>query len=282
LTRRIPLIFLLTLLIVSCTTIETSRYDLAAPALEGDAVTIVLVTDLHSDIYTDEKNDLVKKIRDEKPDLIFLAGDIIDDKAPVDGTVLLLEGIRGLAPVYYVTGNHEYMLRQKFWNIMPLLTAYGVMVLSDTYETVNVRGNTLIIAGVNDPDKRKYQDRRYNQKEVMEKTFRELDQLTSYKILLAHRPEPIKLYRQFSFDLVVSGHAHGGQVRLPPLIKNGLYAPHQGLFPKYTGGMYTHDQLVHIVSRGLTVKRPFLPRIGNNPDLVVIVLEAAPFQGLAE
>ena len=274
--RRIPFIFLLTLLIVSCATIETSRYALETPALAGDAVKIVLVTDLHSDVYTDAKNDLVKKIRDEQPDLIFLVGDIIDDTAPVDGTVLL-EGIKDLAPVYYVTGNHEYMLRRKFWSIMPLLQAYNVRVLSDTYEAVTIKGNTLIIAGVNDPDKRKYQDRRYNQQAVMEKTFRELDQLPGYKILLAHRPELIKLYRRFAFDLVVSGHAHGGQVRLPPLIKNGLYAPHQGLFPRYTGGMYTHDTLIHIVSRGLTVRQPFLPRIFNNPELVVIVLESAPF-----
>jgi predicted MPP superfamily phosphohydrolase len=265
---------LLALLLAACTSIETSRYSLDVPAFKENAVRIVLVADLHSDIYRKEQNNLIEKIRDERPDLILLLGDIIDDKQPVSGTILLLEGIQGLAPVYYVTGNHEYM-RRDFWDMMALLRSHGVEILSDAYTIVKIKGNSIALAGVNDPDKRKYQNRFYNQQEVMEQVFRELDGLADYKILMAHRPELITLYLRYSFDLVVSGHAHGGQVRLPPLIKNGLYAPHQGLFPRYTGGIYTHDRVVHIVSRGLTVKRPLVPRIFNNPELVVVVLEAA-------
>ena len=106
----------------------------------------------------------------------------------------------------------------------------------------------------------------------MERAFRELDEISLYKILIAHRPERIEDYKQYSFDLVLSGHAHGGQVRIPGIM-NGLYAPHQGLFPKYAGGMYTHDNLTHIVSRGLSVNSR-LPRIFNPPELVIISIES--------
>jgi predicted MPP superfamily phosphohydrolase len=89
--------------------------------------------------------------------------------------------------------------------------------------------------------------------------------------LLAHRPEKIAYYRNFSFDLILSGHTHGGQVRIP-LILNGLYAPNQGFFPKYGGGLYKHEKLVHIISRGLSIN-PKLPRIFNPPELVVIIIK---------
>jgi predicted MPP superfamily phosphohydrolase len=107
----------------------------------------------------------------------------------------------------------------------------------------------------------------------MEIAFRELDEIPLYKILIAHRPEMIKHYKKYSFNLILSGHAHGGQVRIPGIM-NGLYAPHQGLFPKYAGGMYKHGNLTHIVSRGLSVN-PRLPRIFNPPELVIISIESS-------
>jgi predicted MPP superfamily phosphohydrolase len=105
----------------------------------------------------------------------------------------------------------------------------------------------------------------------MEKTFRELDEIPAYKILIAHRPELIEKYRKYSFDLILSGHTHGGQVRL--LLINGLYAPHQGIFPKYGGGKYKHGNVTHIISRGLSVL-PKYPRIFNPPEFVIIVVNS--------
>ena len=106
----------------------------------------------------------------------------------------------------------------------------------------------------------------------MEDRFRELDDISIYKILLSHRPERIEYYRRFSFDLVLSGHTHGGQIRIPYII-NGLFAPNQGFFPKYGGGIYKHDNLIHIISRGLSIN-PIRPRIFNSPELVVIKIES--------
>jgi predicted MPP superfamily phosphohydrolase len=128
------------------------------------------------------------------------------------------------------------------------------------------------LAGIEDPHKKYYEEPEYDQSGTMEKTFRELDTIKSYKILMAHRPENIELYRKYSFELIVSGHTHGGQIRIP-YIMNGLYAPDQGFFPKYSGGVYQHENLTHIISRGLSIN-PKLPRIFNPPELVVITIKS--------
>ena len=254
----------------SCSSISTKTYAINTPLLEEQSVIkIVLISDLHSTIFGKDQSILIDMVKEIVPDLIILSGDIIDDVVPVTGTRLLLSGISGMAPIYYVTGNHEYWSRS-IQAIREELMSYGVIILSDSYVKVEINNNEIIIAGIEDPDKKDYETPDYNQDASMEEAFRELDNVPLYKILIAHRPEKIESYQKYSFDLILSGHTHGGQVRLPPLI-NGLYAPHQGLFPKYAGGIYTHENLTHIVSRGLSVN-PKLPRIFNPPELVVIVL----------
>ncbi|GHV11883.1 phosphoesterase [Spirochaetia bacterium] len=258
---------------ISCRTISTPAYTVQTPALAAEnIITIVLITDLHSTIYGGDQTPLIEMIAAQKPDLILLAGDIVDDKRPVTGTTLLLEGIRRLAPIYYVTGNHEYM-SQRIGDIRHTLESFGVVILSDSYVHINIKGNAVVVAGVEDPYKKKFETPAYDQSLSMRRAFRELDNIAAYKILIAHRPENIKTYAEYSFDLVVSGHAHGGQIRIPGVF-NGLYAPNQGLFPRYAGGLYTHDALTHIVSRGLSVNRPLFPRIFNSPELVVIFVES--------
>jgi predicted MPP superfamily phosphohydrolase len=184
------------------------------------------------------------------------------------GTQLLLAGISDIAPIFYVTGNHEYK-SQNVQSIRDDLVSYGVIILSDNYVKIEIGDNELIIAGIDDPSKANYETPEYIQSESMEKAFRELDSISVYTIFIAHRPEKIELYKQYSFDLVLSGHTHGGQVRLPFI--NGLYAPNQGVFPKYAGGLYTHGNLTHIISRGLSIS-PGRPRIFNPPELVVIII----------
>jgi predicted MPP superfamily phosphohydrolase len=214
---------------------------------------------------------LINKIKEHEPDLILLSGDIVDDVTPIIGTELLLSGIFNIAPIYYVTGNHEYwsndiqMIREK-------LKSYGVIVLSDNYASLELNGNEIIIAGIEDTDKKLYESPEYDQITNMQKAFTKLNEISLFKILIAHRPENIESYCNYSFDLIVSGHTHGGQVRIPYLI-NGLYAPNQGFFPRYAGGIYKHGTLTHIISRGLSIN-PRLPRIFNPPELVVIYVES--------
>jgi predicted MPP superfamily phosphohydrolase len=254
---------------ISCSTISVKNYRTETPLLEEqNSIKIVLVSDLHSTIYGKDQTILIDMIKNINPDLIVLSGDIFDDVVPMTGTQLLLKGISGIAPIYYVYGNHEY----KSKNIPAIkeeLTSYGVIILSDNYIIIEINNNKIVIAGVEDPDKKFYETPNYNQNDSMESAFRELDEILLYKILIAHRPENIEYYKKYSFDLILSGHTHGGQVRMPLI--NGLYAPHQGLFPKYGGGVYTHGNLTHIISRGLSVN-PWLPRIFNPPELVVIIV----------
>jgi predicted MPP superfamily phosphohydrolase len=266
------LFFAVVCITVSCASISTQAYTINTPLLEEQSVIkIVLISDLHSTIFGKDQSVLIDMIKEIEPDLIFLTGDIIDDVVPVTGTRLLLSGISGMAPIYYVTGNHEYR-SHNIQEIREELVSRRVIILSDSYVKVEINNNEIIIAGIDDPDKKRYETPAYNQDESMEEAFRELDNTPLFKILLAHRPERIEKYKRYSFDLVLSGHTHGGQVRFPPLI-NGLYAPHQGLFPKYAGGIYTHGNLTHVVSRGLSIS-PWFPRIFNPPELVVIVIES--------
>ena len=239
---------------------------------EGSIIRIVLISDLHSYIFGSDQQPLIQKIIQQEPDLILLAGDIADDRRPNDGTWLLVDGIRDTAPIFYVAGNHEYFGDERFEMFRYELQSKGVRILSDEYEQIEVQGNTLIVAGIEDPDKQKYLVPDYDQAQSMQDNFTHLSDLTYYKILISHRPERIYQYLEYSFDLIVSGHAHGGQVRIP-FILNGLYAPNQGWFPNYAGGLYRHGDVVHIVNRGLVIY-PWIPRIFNPPEISVIIIES--------
>jgi len=258
-------------LIISCSSISVKTYNLTSPYIkEHTSITIVMLSDLHNTIHGKDQITLIEKIKNQNPDLILLCGDFISDITKIRGTQALLSGISGLAPIYYVTGNHEHR-SGNINKIREELDSYGVIILSDNYVSIEINNNEIIIAGIEDPFKAIYETPGYNQYESMEEAFRELDEIKAYKILIAHRPERIEIYKRYSFDLVLSGHTHGGQVRFPFI--NGLIAPHQGLFPKYGGGLYEHENLTHIIGRGLSVN-PLLPRIGNPPELVVVILEA--------
>lgn len=235
-----------------------------------DSIRIVLITDLHSHIYGKNQSKLVSLIKKQKPDIIALAGDIVDDVAPIEGAKQFLLGIKGLAPTFYVSGNHEYWSND-IKNIKASIKKYNVNVLENTYQNISIRDSDLIICGVDDPEVTRYESTNISYRDEIYNSFIELKDKPQYKILLAHRPELIELYKENSFDLVLSGHAHGGQVRIP-FILNGLLAPNQGWFPKYAGGKYQHDSLIHIVSRGLSYN-PRLPRIFNPPEVVVIDIE---------
>lgn len=237
--------------------------------LPNQSVKIVLITDLHSHMYGKGQKKIVKKIKDQKPDLIALAGDIADDKVPIYGTEVFLDMIKDIAPIYYVTGNHEIWTREVS-NVKNVFRNYRVKVLENNYEEVNVNGIDLLLAGVEDPDIIPYERPNSNWYDEVEEGLVDVENKKGYKILLSHRPELVDFYNTMDFDLVLSGHAHGGQVRIP-FILNGLYAPHQGLFPKYAGGVYEHENYTHVVSRG-TSFNPKLPRIFNPPEVVSITI----------
>ncbi|MDR3355815.1 MAG: metallophosphoesterase [Spirochaetaceae bacterium] len=266
------------MLLANCAThasLKTVYYDLplGEPARnERQTIIIVLLSDLHSDIYGEDQTPVLERINEVSPDIIVLSGDIYDNRASPLGTRLLLAGLPPSVPVFYVTGNHEYDCG-KVDEIMRELSDFGVTVLSDDHVALTVKRARLVIAGKEDPNKR-LADPSYDGASA-EGPLREAALPGAYRILVCHRPEIAKLYAPYGFDLLLSGHTHGGQIRLPPLV-NGLYAPGQGLFPKYSGGVYGIGGAVLVVSRGLTTRRPFIPRIFNPPELVVLRLVPGP------
>jgi len=244
------------------------RYGVTTDKLNpGQSIRIVLISDLHSCIYGENQKDIVSLIKKQEPDMIALAGDIADDEAPVIGTELFLANIKDIAPIYYVTGNHEFLSRD-VESIKEMIRRYGVTVLEHEYERTVINGIPLVICGVDDPEIQEIGGIEFDWRQEMYSAFAGLENIPGYKILLAHRPEFIGIYKKFGFDLILSGHTHGGQVRIPFFL-NGLYAPGQGWFPRYAGGVYEHGSLVHVISRGVSYN-PKLPRIFNPPEVTVI------------
>jgi predicted MPP superfamily phosphohydrolase len=234
-----------------------------------NAVNIVFLSDLHSCTYGKSQQGLIQQIHKQKPDLVLMSGDIADDVLPDSRVTELLDGIANQYPCYYVTGNHE------FWSgrvdeQKDMFRAYGVTVLEGNGEEISVNGQHLFIGGIDDPDVGG---------ELFDsqlKTVSGLIRTERYSILLSHRPELFERYANYAFDLVLSGHAHGGQWRIPLILPNGLFAPNQGWFPKYTTGIHEMNDTKMLVSRGLSRESTRIPRIFNPPELVVIHLVPKP------
>ena len=246
-------------------TLETAKLD--------QPVRLLLLTDLHSTVHGREQQALINLVRAQAPDAVLLSGDIADDEVPHRGTELLLEAVAGEYPCFYVTGNHEFWAEDTE-EILEMFRRYGVTVLAGTWSDLAVRGQTLRIFGVDDPEGFEAAPGEAVPAGWLEQweTCRAGLEEGTFSVLLSHRPELTELYRGSGFDLVVSGHAHGGQVRIP-LLLNGLYAPNQGFFPQYAGGLYDLDGTALAVSRGLSISR--LPRVFNPPEAVVIDLVPA-------
>ncbi len=250
------------------TNIKVREYNIEndlAPSLK-----IALITDLHSCDYGENQEELVNTINEQNPDIVLLGGDIFDDVMPNDNTITFLEEIAYKYPCYYVTGNHEYWSNDVH-SMIDILNSYGVRVLNGDFDTISVYGSKINICGITDPDVTKYTNSTDDVNSQLERINNQKEKDT-YSILLAHRPELINEYNKYDFDLILSGHAHGGQFRIPYIL-NGLYAPNQGFFPKYAGGRYDFDDSTFIVSRGLGKESTKMPRIFNPPEVVIINLE---------
>ena len=241
----------------------TERFNLLK---EGDenAVRCVLVTDLHSCYYGKNQKNLIERIDKENPDIIFLGGDIFDDKIDDDNAVIFLEEISKKYKCFYVSGNHEYW-SERSDEMKDKVRSLGITVLEGDCETIEINGKTIDVCGVDDPTR--LTNSQF--KEQLNKAYAKTSE-DHYKILLTHRPEQTDFYALYDYDLILSGHAHAGQIRIP-FINIGLYAPNQGLFSKYVSGIYTLSNGSRlIVSRGLARESTPAPRFFNHPEIVVI------------
>lgn len=251
--------------------LQLNTYTLSSQELPTsfDGFRIVQVSDLHNAEIGEGNEKLLTTLQDAQPNIIVLTGDLIDSrKTKVDVALEFAEQAMQIAPCYYVTGNHEARVTE-YSELKEGLTALGVVVLEDTHTKVELDGESITLLGVNDPSFQT--DYLLGDAEtVMRSTLMRLtDETDGFTVLLSHRPELFDIYVEFSIDLVFSGHAHGGQFRLPFI--GGVFAPNQGFFPKYDGGMFTQDTTCMLVSRG--VGNSIIPfRINNKPEVILIEL----------
>lgn len=239
-------------------------YTVASPKLTAE-VRLAVVTDFHS---SDNADDVVAMVASCAPDAVLLVGDMFDDdiaNRPTERTLSLMRQLSALYPCYYVSGNHEAWTGEMDALYQQTEEA-GVTVLRMSSGVLTVRGQRIALCGIPDPYEMVFSGAP-DTEEQLRQALEDVDS-ADFTVLLAHRPELLAKYAQFPLDLVVSGHAHGGQVRIPGVL-NGLYAPNQGWFPKLAGGAYTQDGTTLIVSRGLAV-RTRLPRIFNRPEVVLV------------
>jgi len=217
-------------------------------------------------IFGENQSELINSINNFEPDLIFLTGDIFDERMDFLGTELLIQGIYQTAPTFYVTGNHDYMAFY-FEAHIEKLREYNIIVLDNKTSEVELNQSYIAISGISDPRGSFRNPDAISAAEALAKIDVPRRDL---KILLSHRPELTDLFSLYDYDLIFTGHAHGGQVIIPYLI-NGLAAPGQGLFPRFAGGVYDIDGTQLIVSRGLSTLN--IPRVFNRPEIVFVTLE---------
>ena len=241
----------------------------------NEPIRIVHLTDLHGREFGEANQDLVSLVLQRDPDLRVMTGDMLDKQDESADVICELIGrLSEIAPVFYGYGNHEYeWMREHEENLTPVLTEAGATVLDVAYLDIAVNGQRLRIGGYHgyyrQPHMYLVTDKQQEAELSFCESFEDTDQ---YKISLSHIPPPWldwEYIDRYPVDLILAGHYHGGQIRLPLL--DGLYAPYVGLFPEYTEGMFVGEQAACILSVGLGYS-PGIPRINNLPQIVVVDL----------
>ena len=231
---------------------------------------IAQVSDLHNAEFGEDNEKLLQMLSECDPDIIVITGDLVDaNHTDIDVALAFADEAVKIAPTYYVTGNHEAVI-SRYDVLKSGLETAGVIVLEDEAISLERNGDSIILIGLSDPDATIKGDLFGEVPAMVSTKLRSLMEGNSgYTVLLSHRPELFETYVSNSIDLVLSGHAHGGQFRLP--FVGGLIAPNQGLLPKYDAGLYTGCNTKMVVSRG--IGNSIIPiRFNNRPEIVVVTL----------
>lgn len=272
----IIVLFIVTFFIFSIwqnNSIVVSNYNYENPDIPFDFndFKIVQISDLHNKVFGKEQSKLLEKVESLSPDIIVVTGDMIDRRRyNLENAMYFIDKAIKIAPIYYVSGNHEAW-SGKYSEIKETLSEADVYVIDDERIEVKKNNSSINILGVSDPafSTSSYIDETDSSK--LQEYLSSCSGIEGFKILLSHRPELFELYSKNNMNLVFCGHAHGGQIRVPFL--GGIIAPNQGFFPKYTSGSYNSDKTTMFVSRGLGNSLfPF--RIFNRPEIIAVTLKS--------
>lgn len=256
-----------TALMVSTVTVSSNRIPTAF-----NGFLIAQVPDLHNAVFGENNAELLQILSECKPNIIVVTGDLVDaEHTDIDVALDFAKEAAHIAGTYYVTGNHEGSLSQ-YDELKTGLESMGVVVLEDASMQLEYNGEKVTLIGLSDPSFTLKGNMLGEVPAMVDTKLRGLiGDKDDYTILLSHRPELFETYVNCGVDLVLSGHAHGGQFRLPFI--GGLVAPNQGLFPKYDAGLYTKGDTNMIVCRGLG--NSIIPiRFNNRPEIVLLELIA--------
>ena len=254
------------------TALEVNEYEIVSDRIpkEFDGFRIAQVSDLHNTEFGEGNSKLIGLLSQTEPDIIVLTGDLIDSRQTDIGIALsFARDAMKIAPVYFVSGNHEARVSE-YEDLKMGLAEAGVIVLENQKVEITRDGEAITLMGIDDPSFQEsylFGDAESVAKQAIEMLQSESD---GYTVLLSHRPELFELYVKTGMDLVFSGHAHGGQFRLPFI--GGLVAPNQGFFPKYDAGLFSEENTNMIVSRG--VGNSIIPiRFNNRPEIILAELK---------
>lgn len=254
------------------TKVILTQYDLTLTNLptEFDGFTVAHLSDLHNARFGVGQERLLSRVREADADVIVITGDMIDSRhTDVPLAVETLRLISEIAPVYLVSGNHEARIPEPSKELYAQAAEVGVMVLRNETVTLERSGDRVRLAGIDDLG---FFVSTYGAQDGQRQFKTQLAELTDGNdatILLTHRPELYEWYAEAGADLVLAGHAHGGQMRLPWI--GGLIAPGQGFLPKYTSGVHWFQNTQMVISRGLG--NSVIPlRINNPPEVVAVTL----------
>lgn len=259
------------ILVVENKNLELNTFEIFSRNLpkEFEGFRIAQISDLHNAEFGEDNSELIRILKDSNPDIIAITGDVVDSRrTDIDISLDFIEEALKIAPCYYVSGNHESRISD-YYILKEQMIKAGVTVLENQTSVITRSNSNIKIIGINDPS--------FNsdylmgdEKSVIESQLKIVAQNEdNFTVLLSHRPEFFELYEDYKFDLVLSGHAHGGQFVLPFL--GGLFAPGQGFFPKYDAGLFEKNGTNMIVSRG--IGNSIIPlRLNNRPEVILIEL----------
>lgn len=251
----------------SNTALQLNRYTVKSAQLPEafNGYRIAHISDLHNAEKGRDNEKLLSVLREAKPDMIAVTGDLIDSRrTDMDVALRFMEQAMLIAPCYYVSGNHEARI-DTYDALKAGLDQLGVIVLTNEMMGVGRNGEMITLLGLEDPD--------FQTTDASLQVAKKLEELSAnqaeFTVLLSHRPELFTVYAGHNIDLVLAGHTHGGQFRLPLL--GAVVAPDQGLFPKYDAGLYTEGETNMIISRG--IGNSVLPfRFNSCPEVVLVEL----------
>ena len=253
------------------TDLEIYKYNVKSEDIpsEFDNFRIVQISDLHNAEFGENNEKLLLMLKQADADIIAITGDMIDSRnTDIDVAISFAQKAVNIAPVYYVNGNHESRVLGEYEKLKQGLTDAGVTILENSSADITIGDETISLIGINDPTFRMELVDDTMEQNIAHQLEDVIPDNDNFKVLLAHRPEYFDVYAG-NVDLVLSGHAHGGQFRIPFI--GGLVAPGQGFFPEYYEGSHIKENTEMIVSRG--IGNSIIPfRINNKPEIIVAEL----------